>query len=143
MKSLHSFLPLLTTFVLAACSTPETDRSLFLEADTNKDNRLSLDEVNKVGLPRLFNRFDLDRNGSVTLTEARQVEPGFDPAAFAERDLNQDGKVTFAEGEKVALAKGGLKKQFAEVDTNRDGMIDKPEAEAHVVKLDAASNNAN
>ncbi len=145
MKTSWLPLALSTTLLLSACSTTETDRDLFLQADTNKDGKLSLDEVNKAGLPRLFNRFDLNRDGSVTLEEARQVEPDFDAAVFAERDLNQDGKVTYAENEKVALAKGGLKKPFAEVDTNKDGFIDQAEAEAYVAKLErtnaaAASN---
>ena len=134
---------LATALLLPACTTPETDRDLFLQADTNKDGKLSLDEVNKAGLPRLFNRFDLNRDGSVTLEEARQVEPDFDAAAFNERDLNRDGKVTYAESEKVALAKGGLKKPFAEVDTNGDGFIDQAEAEAHVAKLERAAATAN
>jgi hypothetical protein len=57
---------------------------------------------------------------------------------FTERDLDHDGKVTWAENEKVAMSKGGLKKQFAEVDTDRDGMIEKAEAEAYVAKRNAA-----
>jgi Ca2+-binding EF-hand superfamily protein len=141
MKCSWIFAALATALLLPACSTLETDRELFLQADTNKDGKLSLDEVNKVGLPRLFNRFDLNRDGSVTLEEARQVEPDFDAKAFAERDLNHDGKVTYAESEKVALAKGGLKKVFATVDTNGDGFIDQAEAEAHVAKLENESSN--
>jgi Ca2+-binding EF-hand superfamily protein len=122
--------------LLASCATTETDRDVFLKADVNKDGLLSLDEVNKSGLPRLFNRFDLNGDGAVTLAEVREVEPGFDARLFNERDLNRDGKVTYAENEKVALRKGGLKKQFAEVDTNRNGVIEMREAEAYVAKLD-------
>ncbi len=126
--------------LLASCATQETDRDFFIKADANKDGRLSLEEVNKEGLPRLFNRFDGNGDGSVTLVEARVVEPGFDEKVFASRDLNKDGKVTMAENEKVALSRGGLKKQFAEVDTNHDGVIEKAEAEAYVAKTDAARN---
>lgn len=135
--SLKHLLPAsLALALLASCASPETDRDLFVQADTNKDGKLSLDEVNKVGLPRLFNRFDGNGDGSVTLAEVREVEPGFDEKVFAERDLNRDGKVTYAESEKVALSKGGLKKQFAAVDANGDGVIDQAEADAYVAKQD-------
>lgn len=126
--------------LLASCATRETDRSFFIKADTNKDGRLSLDEVNKEGLPRLFNRFDANGDGAVTLAEAREVEPGFDEKMFTARDLNKDGKVTYAENEKVALSQGGLKKPFAEVDTDRNGIIEKAEAEAYTAGKDAAGN---
>ncbi len=124
--------------LLASCATTETDRDLFIQSDTNKDGQLSLAEVNKAGLPRLFSIFDVDGDGSVTLAEARKVEPGFDARMFTERDLDHDGKVTWAENEKVAMSKGGLKKQFAEVDTDRDGLIEKAEAEAYVARRNAA-----
>jgi Ca2+-binding EF-hand superfamily protein len=122
--------------LLASCATTETDRDVFLKADLNKDGLLSLEEVNKAGLPRLFNRFDLNGDGAVTLAEAREVEPGFDARLFNERDLNRDGKVTCAESEEVAMRKGGLKKQFAEVDTKGNGVIELREAEAYVAKLE-------
>jgi Ca2+-binding EF-hand superfamily protein len=123
--------------MLASCVTPESDRDLFLQADQNSDGKLSLEEVNRLGLPRLFDRFDLNADGQVTLEEAREVDPSFDEKAFKERDLNHDGKVTYSEHEKVALSKGGLKKQFGGVDTNGDGFIDKSEADAHVAKMEA------
>jgi len=126
--------------LLASCATQETDRDFFLKADANKDGRLSLDEVNKEGLPRLFNRFDGNGDGAVTLAEVREVEPAFDAKEFAARDLNKDGKVTLAEHEKVALSNGGLQKPFAEVDTNKDGVIEIIEAEAYVARTDASRN---
>jgi Ca2+-binding EF-hand superfamily protein len=124
--------------LLASCATTETDRDLFIQSDTNRDGQLSLAEVNKAGLPRLFSIFDVDGNGSVTLAEARTVDPKFDAKMFNERDLDRDGKVTWAENEKVAMSKGGLKKDFAAVDTDGDGMIEKAEAEAYVDRRNAA-----
>ena len=140
MKTIaRSLLTGVAAALLASCATTETDRDLFIQSDANKDGQLSLAEVNKAGLPRIFSIFDVDGNGSVTLAEARKADPGFDAKMFTERDLNRDGKVTWAENEKVAMSKGGLKKQFAEVDTDRDGMIEKAEAEAYVAKRNAAN----
>lgn len=118
--------------LLPSCATQETDHDLFVKSDTNKDGKLSLDEVNKMGLPRLFDLFDVNGDRSVTLAEAREIQPGFDAAEFASRDLNKDGKVTYEEYLKVAESRGGLKKTFALVDANKDGLIDKAEADAYV-----------
>ena len=135
MKTIHRILLTGAALAfLASCATTETDRDVFLKADVNKDGLLSLDEVNKAGLPRLFNRFDLNGDGAVTLAEVREVEPGFDGRLFTERDLNRDGKVTFAEYEYVATRKGVLTKAFAEVDSNRNNIIEVREAEAYVAK---------
>ncbi len=123
---------------LASCATP-SDRQLYLQADTNHDGRLSLAEVNAVGMPRVFAHFDTDGDGSVTLVEAREVEPEFPAQEFNQRDLNHDGKVSYSEYEIVAKSHGGLKKLFAKVDTNGDGFIDKAEADAYVDKLEAQS----
>ena len=109
MKTIARLLLAGVAALLASCATTETDRDLFIQADTNKDGQLSLAEVNKAGLPRIFSLFDVDGNGSVTLAEARKVDRGFDAKMFNERDLNHDGKVTWAEYEKVAMSKGGLK----------------------------------
>lgn len=137
MKTHHLTLGLLA-LTLASCQTIETDRDLFVQCDTDKDGRLSYDEVRTMGYPRLFGRFDTDGDGRVTLAEVQAREPGFDPKLFAERDLNRDGTVTFEEYCKVADRKGGIRELFAKVDTNGDGHIDKTEAQAHVASLGAA-----
>jgi hypothetical protein len=138
MKIIHqNLLTGAALVVLASCASTETDRDVFRHADTNKDGLLSLEEVNKEGLPRLFNRFDRNGDKSVTLAEVREVEPKFDGKLFAERDLNRDGKVTYAEYEQVALKKGVLKRAFGEVDTNGNQIIERGEAEAYLAKQDS------
>ncbi|WP_198141389.1 hypothetical protein [Verrucomicrobium spinosum] len=52
--------------MLAVCAD-SSDRFLVQEADRNKDRRLALAEVNPVTLPRLFNRYDINGDGTVTL----------------------------------------------------------------------------
>jgi Ca2+-binding EF-hand superfamily protein len=132
---------LATIVLLPSCSSmsksTESDRDLFLEADKNKDGQLTLAEVNTMGLPRVFNHFDKNGDGVVTMEEARAADPDFETKHFAERDLNHDGKVSYAEYDKVAQKRGGLKKHFAVVDSNGDGAINQAEANAYVEKLEA------
>lgn len=133
----HHLIPGLMAVALAACQTIETDRDLFVKCDTNKDGRLSCDEVCTMGYPRLFGRFDPDGDGRVTLADVKARQPDFDPKLFAERDLNHDGTVTFAEYCQVADRKGGIPELFAKMDTNGDGYVDKTEAQAHATSLGA------
>ncbi len=122
--------------LLSACQTTETDRDLFLQADGDKDGRLSLAEVKAVGLPRLFGRFDRDGDGSVTLADIRSIEPDFDEKEFTSRDLNHDGHVTFAEYRQIAEHKTSLIGLFKTIDSNQDGFIDRKEAAAYTAALE-------
>ncbi len=136
MKLRHTLTIVAAVAGLSACKTTETDQDLFLKADTNKDGKLSLAEVNRLGFPRLFGRFDRDGNGSVTLADVRVVEPGFKETEFVRRDLNKDGRVTFAEYRVVAERDGDIKVAFEKVDLNKDGQICRIEAEKYTAKLD-------
>jgi len=136
---IHHLTPGLLALALASCQTIETDRDLFVKCDTDKDGRLSREEVCTMGYPRIFGRFDPDGDGRVTLADVKTRQPDFDPKLFAERDLNSDGAVTFGEYCKVADRKGGIPELFAKVDTNGDGYIDKTEAQAHVASLGAVN----
>jgi Ca2+-binding EF-hand superfamily protein len=126
----------LSTLCLASCRQTETDRDMFLQMDTNKDGKLSLKELNKYALPRLYGRFDTDGDASVTLEDARKIDPTFDVQQFEVRDLNSDGKVTFREYRRYAEKNGVLNKLFGTVDKDGDGYITKTEADAYVATLE-------
>jgi Ca2+-binding EF-hand superfamily protein len=126
----------ITALLLASCRQVETDRDVFLQMDTNKDGKISLKEVNKFALPRLYGRFDTDGDAVVTLDDVRAIDPKFDETLFTARDLDGDGKVTFREYRRYAKKNGVLNNLFGKVDTDGDGFITKPEADAYVATLE-------
>lgn len=132
--SCRNVLVLMAWAVLSQCAGPgvKADRQAFRAADANGDGKLSLAEAEAFEYRRIFDTVDLDGDGVVTLQEAKEISPDFTLAKFREYDLNRDGKVTYAEFEKVQKAKGDVKKRFLAADLDGDGFVTKKEADTRV-----------
>lgn len=114
----------------------------FKQRDTNGDGRLSVEE-STAGLDgdrleqakKMFAAFDADKDGYVTLTEAKtfmaKVRDHMQEAEkkFTELDTNADGKVTLAE---ATAGKSGdeatqVTNLFNKIDADHDGFVTKEE----------------
>ncbi|PAW68096.1 MAG: hypothetical protein B9S38_11645 [Verrucomicrobiia bacterium Tous-C4TDCM] len=121
----------------AATSTVPAD-AVFSGYDKNSDSQVTTDELAN---PAAFERYDLDKNGAISLAEYNQVSgktspttPGTPPTPGASGgmagqieniiktvDKNADGRITKEEA--------GDAPWFARVDRNTDGVIDATELE--------------
>ena len=123
------FLLLPALLLLGGCSTFE---SKFRRADVDRDGRLNWVEFSDGVAKVSFRYYDTNKDGYVQLEEWQAVELGTgDPKKFALRDLNHDGKISLAEGQKAAAKNRRFAKLFARVDTNHDGYIEIAEAKAY------------
>jgi len=119
--------------------------NILLRMDTNKDGKISKDEA-KNQIAANFNLLDKNKDGFLDRAELRVIavrlaekmgkggpfgKPGFAQPAFDfdALDANADGRLTRDE-----LKGSPLLQRFNEIDTNRDGQIDRREFEAFLRK---------
>ena len=113
--------------LLAACQTTR-DSDVFGVIDTDRNGRLTVDEVESYGFKRMFNRFDKNKDKLITADDL----DGAAPNLMRQRDLNRDGQVTYEEYTTVGRRLGIVKKFFMAADTDGNGWVSRQEQKAYL-----------
>ena len=111
------------SMLLAACQTTTREPEAFATIDTDRDGRLSVEEVETHGFRQIFNR--LDKNNDEVITQD-DLQDGSDKV-MRDRDLNRDGKVTREEYATVGRRLGIVKKFYMAADADGDGYVTRAE----------------
>lgn len=101
---------------------------MFVQADKDSDGKVTLDEAKQASAAK-FASADANRDGFLDATEMASLKPargarGPGHAGPAKADKNHDGKLTKDE------APAPIQQHFDELDTNKDGSLDKQELQA-------------
>jgi Ca2+-binding EF-hand superfamily protein len=89
---------------------------------TDRDSDGRIDRVEFLTqMTDVFYLIDIDKDGSMTITEYRQIIPGADTKRVQTADRNKDGKLSLDEFRKA------ISQDFDAADRNDDGMLDAEE----------------
>jgi len=124
----------LSAFLEDAAASDRAEREdLFAEFDADGDGRLTAEEL-PGELAAIVPVADLDGTGSLSLAELLATDAFDDPRYFFEGELleflgevDADGDGAFALADMPADAQAEFAEQFAELDVNADGFVDKAE----------------
>lgn len=111
-----------TALLASSCS------SAMKQADTNKDGKISTDELNKALVTAIFRAADANGNGSITFEEWQKVFPEVTKKKFLDTIPGDSDKFTLEESLAYCKKHKTFDKLVNRIDSNGDGIIDKEEA---------------
>lgn len=98
------------------------------KADSNKDGKISTEELNQALVKAVFEAADENRNGSVTFEEWKLIFPEASKTEFHDTDLGKSGSFTLVEAFAYCEKQKTFDQLVKKIDSNGDGVIDKEEA---------------
>ena len=101
---------------IAQPASPDAVRKAFADADVNKDGVLNIDEY-IANVVYVFKQVDRNRDGYITVEEAKAYWVDFRPELFKAADRNGDGKLSVGEAVAAKVI------DYFEMDTNHDGVL--------------------
>lgn len=99
---------------------PLTSRQMIESADRNSDGRIDRVEF-LMQMTDVFYLVDIDKDGSITITEYQQIIAGAETKRVQTADRNKDGKLSLDEFRKA------ISQDFDAADRNDDGVLDAEE----------------
>ena len=116
---------------LTSCQTTTPAPGQFDQADGNADGNLSSEEASDYLVRSNFVTRDANKDNRVTRAEWNPENDPASVKLFAQRDADKDGVVTLEEARTYATKKGSYDQVIKDADTNKDGLISRAEATAY------------
>jgi EF hand len=110
-------------------SAEQTSTDTFAAADADHDGKLSRGEAGDFVVYKVFEVYDSNHDGLLTLAEWTKGDPGR-VHDFENRDANRDGVVTEEEAIVYGRRGGAALSLMRKADKNRDGKLDRAEIQS-------------
>jgi EF hand len=132
----HFIAVILFAILATGCVTQSAnpDSNLVARVEQSKDGRISKEEYTTWNVARMFKLYDNGGKGYVTIEDWRRLEGTSRDAQYRRIDTDHNGKITLAEAEANLKIRALLGGNFADIDTDRDGWIDRKEAAAYLAR---------